>query len=157
MPLWTLHHSPGTLDEPDRRELAVTVTDLYPILPRFYVSVVFHEAPEGSLYIGGERADRFVRIAVEHIARTLPTPAARSRWMSHVHGVLVPFMAERDLGWELHIDETPMDLWSIQGMRPPPPDSEAERRWLRENRPTPYQAEPTISAGAGTSRDVDRT
>jgi phenylpyruvate tautomerase PptA (4-oxalocrotonate tautomerase family) len=147
VPLWTLHHSPGALAEDDRRELAGAIADLYPILPRFYVGVVFNEAAAGSLYIGGERADRFVRISVEHIARTLPGPEARTRWMNRVHGVLVPFMAERDLGWELHIDETPMDLWSIQGLRPPPPDSAAERRWIRENRPSPYESESAVGAG----------
>jgi hypothetical protein len=149
VPLCTLHHSPGTLAEDDRRELAGAIADLYPILPRFYVGVVFNETAAGSLYIGGERADRFVRISVEHIARTLPGPEARTRWMNRVHGVLVPFMAERDLGWELHIDETPMDLWSIQGLRPPPPDSAAERRWIRENRPSPYECASASASGAG--------
>ena len=147
MPLWTLHHSPGALSDEDRRELAAAITDLYPILPRFYVGVVFVEASAGSLYIGGERADRFVRISVAHIARTLPGPEARTRWMDRVHRALVPFMAARGLGWELHIDETPMDLWSIQGLRPPPPDSAAEQRWIRENRPSSYEAEPAVGTG----------
>ena len=138
MPLWTLHHTAGSLSEPDRAELAGRITDLYSFLPRFYVSVVFHEAPAGSLYVGGEAAKDFVRIAVEHIARKLPTEQARTGWLTRAHAAVTPFMTERNLGWELHVDETPMELWSIQGLRPPPPDSDAERRWAQENRPTPY-------------------
>lgn len=139
MPLWTVHHTQGSLTETDRDLLATTITDLYSILPRFYVAVVFEEAPPRSLYIGGEPSARFVRITVDQIARTLPSPEARSRWMSLVNDTLIPFMAERNLGWELHIDETSRDLWSIQGLQPPPPNSEAEQRWARENRPTPYE------------------
>jgi phenylpyruvate tautomerase PptA (4-oxalocrotonate tautomerase family) len=142
MPLWTIHHSTGVFTDPDRRELAGTVTGLYTLLPRFYVGVVFNEVPAGSFYVGGEPAERFVRIAVEHIARTLPNPESRTRWMGMVHEALVPFMAGRGLDWEIHIDETRMDLWSIQGLRPPPPDSAAERQWIRENRPTPYESRP---------------
>ena len=75
------------------------------------------------------------------MARTLPSTGARARWMSRVNDALTPFMAERNLGWELHIDETALDLWSIQGLQPPPPGSTAERRWARENRPTAYEPE----------------
>lgn len=45
------------------------------------------------------------------------------------------------LDWEFHIDETAFDLWSIQGYRPPLPDSEDEKRWRRENRPSPPTAQ----------------
>ena len=38
----------------------------------------------------------------------------------------------------IHIDETPFDLWQVQGMPPPPPNSEYEKRWLEENKPVPY-------------------
>jgi len=45
---------------------------------------------------------------------------------------------ERGYRWEIHIDETPFDFWTIQGMKPPPPDSEAEKRWVKEDRPSAY-------------------
>ena len=138
MPLWNLYHGHGSLTEADRGVLAAAITDLYAGLPRFYVSVVFQEAPSGSLYVGGEPAESYVRIKVDQMARTLPSAGARARWMSRVNDALTPFMAERNLGWELHIDETALDLWSIQGLQPPPPGSVAERRWARENRPTAY-------------------
>ena len=33
---------------------------------------------------------------------------------------LAPFIKERGYDWEIHIDETPMDLWRTQGLVPPP-------------------------------------
>jgi hypothetical protein len=52
---------------------------------------------------------------------------------------LMPFTVERGFDWELHVDETPFNIWLIQGMRPPFPNTEAEKTWIRENRPVPYQ------------------
>ena len=45
-------------------------------------------------------------------------------------------MRDRGLDWEIHIDDTPRDQWTIQGMRPPDTGSEEEKRWIRENRPS---------------------
>lgn len=50
---------------------------------------------------------------------------------------LKPFL--QDLEWELHIYETPRDLWLIQGMEPPPSGSEAENSWKATNKPHPYE------------------
>jgi hypothetical protein len=102
------------------------------------VAVVFHEIPPGSLFIGGHPRERFVRIEVDQIARTLPDAPARERWINTVNAVLAPFMAERGLDWELHIDETSRDLWLIQGLRPPAPGSPGERLWRERNEPVPY-------------------
>jgi hypothetical protein len=33
---------------------------------------------------------------------------------------IAPFVKDRGFDWEFHIDETPFDLWSVQGYRPPP-------------------------------------
>jgi hypothetical protein len=41
-------------------------------MPKFYVGVVFQEVGEDSFFIGGEPHPRFVRIWVDHIARTSP-------------------------------------------------------------------------------------
>ncbi|MFY9927441.1 MAG: hypothetical protein WAK82_05515 [Streptosporangiaceae bacterium] len=32
----------------------------------------------------------------------------------------------------------PYDLWTLQGHIPPPFESAAERRWVRENKVSPY-------------------
>ena len=37
---------------------------------------------------------------------------------------IAPFVKGRGFDWEFHIDETPFDLWSVQGYQPPPADSE---------------------------------
>jgi hypothetical protein len=46
----------------------------------------------------------------------------------------------RDKGfrWEVHIDDTPIDYWTIEGLKPPAPESEAEKRWLLEDRASEY-------------------
>ncbi|MEU1596043.1 tautomerase family protein [Streptomyces sp. NPDC005708] len=45
---------------------------------------------------------------------------------------------ERGLYVEFHVGETPRELWMVEGQVPPPRGSEAERLWVRENRPVPY-------------------
>jgi hypothetical protein len=50
---------------------------------------------------------------------------------------LAPFIKERGYDWEIHIDETPMDLWRTQALVPPP-ESDMEKLWAKENRPIPY-------------------
>jgi hypothetical protein len=60
--------------------------------------------------------------------------------MNYVFQALKPFISDREeLEWEMHISETPRDLWSIQGILPPPTGSEAEKKWVSENRPTPWE------------------
>jgi hypothetical protein len=36
------------------------------------------------------------------------------------------------------IDETPCDLWSLQGEPAPPFESVAEKRWVKENKASPF-------------------
>ncbi|MGI5239282.1 tautomerase family protein [Dactylosporangium sp. CA-139066] len=52
--------------------------------------------------------------------------------------LLAPHTVDRGLYYEFHIDETPRDLWMINGLWPPASGSEAEQLWVRENRPVPY-------------------
>jgi hypothetical protein len=51
--------------------------------------------------------------------------------------LLAPCLDERGLDWELHVDETPFDLWMIQGHFPPRGGTADEQRWIAENRPCP--------------------
>ena len=110
-------------------------------MPRFFVSVVFQELPKESFLIGGEPADDFVRIWIDQIARRVPDDA-RGWWMKRVCHTVEPFVTERGLRWEVHIDDTPRELWSVQGLRPPAEGSEDEQRWALENR-----ASKPVSAG----------
>ncbi len=147
MPLWKIYHPVGTFSADDKQAIAQRITSIYRALPKFYVGVVFQEIGKDSFYIGGEPADDFVRIWVDHIARSFKDEAIKAKFLSACDKLLAPFIAERGLRWEMHVDETPFSLWSIQGLRPPPPDSVAEKRWISENRASGYRAEEAQSSG----------
>jgi hypothetical protein len=72
--------------------------------------------------------------------RTFNDEEIKARFLNACSQLLAPFISDRGLRWEMQ-DEAPFSLWSIQGLRPPPPDSVAEKRWIADNRPTAYQAE----------------
>jgi hypothetical protein len=44
-------------------------------------------------------------------------------------------------GWEVHVDETPRELWRTDGLRPPMREGEEEVLgvWMREDRAVPYE------------------
>ena len=135
MPLWKVHHPVGAFTPEDKHAFARRAAAVYPHLPQFYVAVIFHEIPKDSFYRGGEPVDDFIRLSIDHIARHLPDDVKPER-LRQINEAIAPFVKERGFNWELHIDETPFDLWSIQGHRPPPANSEDEKRWLRENKPS---------------------
>lgn len=144
MPMWQIFAPEGAYDTADRKALSEAITDVYADLaglPRFYVVVVFEERPAGSIWVGGEPADNFVRVVVDHIARQLDTPELRDLAMEMFEATLEPFAKDRGLDWEIHIDETPIDLWRTQGLVPPPAESEHEKRWADDNAASPWQGE----------------
>ncbi|WP_199554343.1 tautomerase family protein [Sandaracinobacteroides hominis] len=135
MPLWTVYHSPGVFSDADKAALAEAITDIYGrVMPRFYVGIVYREVAPQDMYIGGKPAGRFVRFVMEHIAREFPNLEASRRFIDRVNQVIAPYVAERGCDWELHIDETPFDLWSINGHYPPRGGTPDEARWISENR-----------------------
>jgi phenylpyruvate tautomerase PptA (4-oxalocrotonate tautomerase family) len=135
LPLWNIYCPESTYSAEDKRALAERITDLYAEfgLPRFFVSVVFQELPRDSYFVGGEPTGDFIRIWIDQIARRIPDDA-RGWWMKRVRETVDPFVTERGLRWEVHIDDTPRELWSINGLKPPAEGSEEEQRWARENR-----------------------
>ncbi|MDU1695537.1 MAG: tautomerase family protein [Bradyrhizobium sp.] len=140
MPFWKIYHPVGAFTAEDKRALSERITGCYRGLPKFYVIVVFQEVAPDSFYKGGEEASNFVRIWVDHIARSF-TPDAKERkakWLSWAEAALAPYIKDRGYDWEIHIDETPFDLWQIQGIAPPPPHSDHEKLWVQENKPVPY-------------------
>lgn len=143
MPLWKIYHPVGAFTAEDKRALSQRITGLYRGLPKFYVIVVFQEVAPDSFYMGGEEVHNFVRIWVDHIARSFPPDAKKlkAKWMGRAEQALAPYIKDRGREWEIHIDETPFDLWQIQGMPPPPPNSDVEKRWIEENKPVPYPIE----------------
>jgi phenylpyruvate tautomerase PptA (4-oxalocrotonate tautomerase family) len=144
MPLWKIYHPAGAWTPEEKKEFSDAITRVYAgaPLPRFYVVVIFEEVAADSFYVGGEPRDRFVRIQADQMARSLPGPILREWWVNRLDEVIAPWVRDRGYDWELNITEPPPDLWSVQGLIPPPSDSAAERRWVRENKASPYtQAE----------------
>lgn len=139
MPLWKIYHPPGAFSREQKAELSAAITKLYARLPKFYVGIVFQAVEAEDFWVGGEPHGNFVRIWIDHIARQFPTPEARTRAVNYFIQALKPHIGDRGFDWEFHIDETPFDLWAIQGLRPPKPESEAENRWIAENRPSAYE------------------
>ena len=140
MPLWNIYHSRDAFTDEQKQDFANDITRFYARLglPDFYVVAAFHEVPESSFFVGATKADRTVRIVVEHLARHVEDPRRREKMAENLNAVMAPHTLDRGLYLEFHIDETPRDLWLIAGMRPPGPGTEAEKLWVRENRPVPY-------------------
>jgi phenylpyruvate tautomerase PptA (4-oxalocrotonate tautomerase family) len=140
MPLWNIYHPVNSYTEQEKKEFAERITSFYEGrgLPRFYVVTLFHEVDQGSFYIGGEPVNSGVRIAIEHIARQAGDQANQERVRQLIADVIEPFVTAKGLHWEFHVDYTPKDVWIIDGFVPPPADSDAEKQWAKENRPSPY-------------------
>jgi phenylpyruvate tautomerase PptA (4-oxalocrotonate tautomerase family) len=138
MPLWKIYQPVGAYSPADKKAIAQAITELYGrVMPRFYVGVVFEEVPEDSFYIGGEPHGRFVRIWVDHIARTFRSDEMKAAFLNRITDLLAPWIRDRGFDWEMHVDETPFDLWTIQGYPPPREGTEDEKRWMAENRASP--------------------
>lgn len=141
MPMWTIYHTPNVFSDNEKDTLANDIADIYTAvgLPRFYVVTVFSEIPATNFYVGGKRTGAAVRIVVDHIARQAPNGAVREAITRRIGKVLAPFMDKADLHWEFHVDETSEELWMINGLVPPPMNSEAEKQWARANASSPYE------------------
>jgi len=142
MPYWEIFTPENAFSAEDKEQLSNSITQMYVDwvdLPRFYVVVRFHEMPTDSMYVGGVAKNNFVRVVIDHIARRMDDPEFRALCMAAIETALEPFVKERGHDWEVHIDETPMDLWRVQGLTPPAPFSDTEKLWAKENRPVPYE------------------
>jgi phenylpyruvate tautomerase PptA (4-oxalocrotonate tautomerase family) len=138
MPLWKVYHPENAFSDDDKQAIAERITKVYRDLPPFYVGVVFEPVPKASFYIGGKPTDDFVRISVDHIARQIHDDQIKKMFLAAIGQLLAPYIADRGLRWELHIDETPFSLWTIQGFRPPVPGTPEGEKWRTDNRPSAY-------------------
>jgi phenylpyruvate tautomerase PptA (4-oxalocrotonate tautomerase family) len=138
MPMWTIYVPQDAYSRQDLQDIANVITDLYEKyvkIPRFYVSVAFHEQPTAALFMGGILANNFVRIWIDHAARHLDDDTT-TVWLNIIDTALAPFIRDRGFDYEIHGDETPRAFWAINGMTPPPHGSEHEERWKADNRPS---------------------
>jgi phenylpyruvate tautomerase PptA (4-oxalocrotonate tautomerase family) len=146
MPLWKVYYPVGAFTAEDKKALAKRVTEMYakvPI-PKFYVVFIYEEIAQDSCFVGGEPNNKFVRFKIDHIARTLPGPVMREWWIRSLDELIAPFVKDRGYDWEISVDETPVDLWSLQGELAPPFESVAEKRWVKENKASPYTFAETL-------------
>ncbi len=141
MPLWRIYTPVGAYSAEDKKALSSALMSVYVDagLPKFYVNVLFHEVAEDNFYIGGEPRRNFVRLVAEHIARHLATTELRRNAMALFEAKIAPFVKDRGYDWEMHVNETPFDLWQVQGLVPPLAESEGEKLWVQGNQPVPYE------------------
>jgi phenylpyruvate tautomerase PptA (4-oxalocrotonate tautomerase family) len=138
MPLWKVYHPENAFSDDDKHAIAERITGIYRDLPSFYVGVVFEAVSKTSFYVGGKPVDDFVRISVDHIARQIKDDERKQKFLAAVGHLLAPYIADRGLRWEMHIDETPFSLWTIQGFRPPVPGTSEGEKWRTDNKPSAY-------------------
>ena len=150
MPLWQIFVPEDAYSAEDKNELGTRITNIYSDnfdLPRFYTTVIFHELKPSSFLVGGEERGKFVQIAIVHAARTASQVAERigatedevnTLFLKLAHEAFEPYVAGRGYESELHVENVPHETWTIDGMEPPPPWSEVEKKWGRDNRSSPY-------------------
>jgi phenylpyruvate tautomerase PptA (4-oxalocrotonate tautomerase family) len=79
MPLWKIYHPVGAYDADDKQEFSTAITSIYEVIPipKFYVVVLFEEVEAGNVFVGGNSHDKFIRICIDQMARTLPGAVVR--------------------------------------------------------------------------------
>jgi hypothetical protein len=124
MPLWIIYHAVGIFPtSSSKQSLADAITSFYTSigLPAFYVVVNFVPLPPGNIFMGGKNPPTsrpFVRFVVDHVAIHQPSKTRKTFAAGRMTEMLGPHVGGCD--WELHVDETPKELWRINGIVPPP-------------------------------------
>ncbi|KAJ7763177.1 putative oxalocrotonate tautomerase [Mycena maculata] len=134
MPLHRFFTPKGMYSPKDKVAIAAAVTNVYGMLPRFYVVVLFIELEPESFFVGGETTGNFLRIGAEHYARNFSNDKAKREFMDRYERALEPFTKSRGIDWEVQINDADRTLWNENGMAPPMPGTEEEKIWKRENR-----------------------
>ncbi|KAB8337032.1 hypothetical protein FH972_021336 [Carpinus fangiana] len=148
MPLWRIFY-PDTAftDKAEKKALSDAITAIYTKipLPAFYVVVTFVPVPVENIFVGGVNQpgpdkSTFIRIVISNIARRMPEgdTTRKNEFMDRVEKALKPFIADKGWDWEVHAEETDRDLWRINGIIPPQPNTEDEKRWVSENKVSDY-------------------
>ncbi|KAK3358012.1 putative oxalocrotonate tautomerase [Lasiosphaeria hispida] len=139
MPLWLIYHPEGTFTSDAKEALAAEITSIYTAvgLPAFYVVINFISLPNSSIFVGGRNPPPekpFIRFSVDHIAVHLGGDVKRQAGITaRIETKLKPHIADRGYDYEFHVDETPRELWRINGFIPPPLTSVGRR--TRDDKP----------------------
>ncbi|KAG8744369.1 hypothetical protein FRC10_010256 [Ceratobasidium sp. 414] len=140
MPMHRIYTVPGLYTPEEKAAMAKAITTLYvPMLPAFYVVVLFVDVAKDSYFIGGELNDKFVRFNVQHLARHFAADEQKIGFMNLYEQAVKPFTADKGLDWEVNIDEADPLTWHENGMSPPAPKSEGEGLWKQRNKAVKYE------------------
>lgn len=142
MPYWEVFTPVNAYTNDDKKAFSEAITKAcveFAQIPAFFVNVRFQEMPENTIYLGGESRTNFVRIVTDTIARQMPTSEERAACMDAIEEAIAPFTKDRDYDWEIHLDETPIELWRVNGLIAPVEYPELFAQWVIENRPVPYE------------------
>jgi phenylpyruvate tautomerase PptA (4-oxalocrotonate tautomerase family) len=142
MPLWQIFTPPGAYTNEDKKNFAQAITKLgqeWAKIPAFFVNVYFFEVSVDDTFIGGEPKDGFIRIVTDIIAVHVPTPEEQEDCMAAIEAVTQPFTSGRGFDTEIHLDETPIGLWRVHGIKAPMEHPDIIAQWIKENRPIPWE------------------
>lgn len=68
-----------------------------------------------------------------------PNDEARDSFLAKVDAAIKPFIGDMGYDWEYSVEETRRDLWKINGLVPPMPNTKAEKTWFEKNEPVPFE------------------
>ncbi|THV00049.1 hypothetical protein K435DRAFT_936026 [Dendrothele bispora CBS 962.96] len=103
MPFHRIYCPPDLYTASEKQAIAQALTNLYERLPKFFVVVNFIPVGKDDFFVGGEKSDRFVRISVHHLARTLGTEEEKRTWMDKYEKSMEPWTKQKGIAWELQI------------------------------------------------------
>uniref|UniRef100_A0A915EC09 Tautomerase cis-CaaD-like domain-containing protein n=1 Tax=Ditylenchus dipsaci TaxID=166011 RepID=A0A915EC09_9BILA len=99
MPLHRIYHAPGAIAQDDKKAIAAGITEFYTKhvhLPAFYVVVLFIEVDKESYFVGGKPNDKFVRISIQHIARSFESHRKADEFLGIYEQILAPTSKPKD-------------------------------------------------------------
>jgi hypothetical protein len=136
MPVWYIKHSPNTITPTEKEQLAKSITNLYGSygLPAFYVQSHLYRGCPWYSFRWGEVHPNFAAVTIYHIARAFQSDEAKQRFLSGVDNILDPVFESKGMEWEYFIAEASRDLWKMNGLVPPQPGSEGEKKWAQLNK-----------------------
>ncbi|ESK90080.1 4-oxalocrotonate tautomerase [Moniliophthora roreri MCA 2997] len=122
MPFHRWYCPPNLYTADEKKAIAAAITDVYKRLPAFYVVVNFINVDRENFFVGGENSDRFVRISIHHLARTLHGYEEKRAWMDKYEKAIEPWTKGKGIDWEVQIAN--MDVSNTySGLQTTPHDS----------------------------------
>jgi hypothetical protein len=73
------------------------------------------------------------------LARTIDTYERKQGLINALEAAFGPYVKDRGLDWEIHLEEHDRDTWRTNGINPPLPNTEAEKLWAKENKAIPFE------------------